>query len=112
MCKNCNKDFEDSNNFNWSCRTHYSQYSGEMWWCCGKANNDALGCKFSCHEAKNEEEDEGFDRDTGDIMKNKRCLCCRQFGHTTDKCIKDPNLRTNQSAIDELMRVAGLKDQK
>lgn len=24
ICKNCGKDFEDSNNFNWSCRTHYS----------------------------------------------------------------------------------------
>ena len=27
----------DSENYNWSCRTHTSEFGGEMWWCCGKA---------------------------------------------------------------------------
>ena len=49
ICKSCLKDFDDSNNFNWSCRTHHSQFSGELWWCCGKTNVDALGCKFARH---------------------------------------------------------------
>ena len=49
ICKNCNKDFNDKENFNWSCRTHHSQYSGEIWWCCGKQSIDALGCRFSAH---------------------------------------------------------------
>lgn len=29
-----------------------------MWWCCGKANNDALGCKFGKHEIKNENQED------------------------------------------------------
>jgi len=46
ICKFCGKDFHERENFNWSCRTHQSQWSGEMWWCCGKTSKDALGCKF------------------------------------------------------------------
>jgi hypothetical protein len=37
----------ESENFNWSCRTHQSEFGGEMWWCCGKIGKDAIGCKFS-----------------------------------------------------------------
>jgi hypothetical protein len=48
-CKFCGLDFVESENFNWSCRTHRSEYSGEMWWCCGKLNKEALGCKFQKH---------------------------------------------------------------
>ena len=36
LCKNCTKEFHESDNFNWSCKTHKSDYGGEMWWCCGK----------------------------------------------------------------------------
>ena len=35
VCKNCGKDYIETDNFNWSCRTHRSEYSGEIWWCCG-----------------------------------------------------------------------------
>jgi hypothetical protein len=44
ICKRCGKDFDERENYNWSCRTHKSQWSGEMWWCCGKRNKDAIGC--------------------------------------------------------------------
>jgi BTK motif len=60
-CKFCGKDFVDKENFNWSCRTHRSEFSGEMWWCCGKTSKDALGCKFNKHEARNEADDEDPD---------------------------------------------------
>jgi len=36
QCKNCQKDYLENENFNWSCRTHQSDYGGEIWWCCGK----------------------------------------------------------------------------
>ena len=36
MCRNCGKEFHEKENFHWSCRTHRSDYGGEMWWCCGK----------------------------------------------------------------------------
>ena len=29
-----------------------------MWWCCGKTQQDALGCKFSKHEYKFDKDDE------------------------------------------------------
>ena len=48
-CKLCGTDYLESENFNWSCRTHKSEYSGEIWWCCGKTNKDAQGCKFEKH---------------------------------------------------------------
>ena len=40
MCRNCGKEFHEKENFNWSCRTHPYDYSGEMWWCCGKRGKD------------------------------------------------------------------------
>ena len=39
-CKNCAKDYDEKENFNWSCRVHVSVYGGEMWWCCGKRGQD------------------------------------------------------------------------
>ena len=27
-------------------------------------------------------------------MKYKRCLCCKQLGHTIEICPRDPNIRT------------------
>ena len=58
VCKKCSKDFMEKENFNWSCSTHQSEFSGEMWWCCGKNAKEARGCKFSKHEKQDEDEDE------------------------------------------------------
>lgn len=49
ICINCKMEYKDADNFNWSCRTHTSEWSGEMWWCCGKTSRSAPGCKFSKH---------------------------------------------------------------
>ena len=54
----CGKDYIDQENFNWSCRTHKSDFSGELWWCCGKKIKDALGCQFGKHEARNEADED------------------------------------------------------
>jgi len=62
ICKNCTKDYIEKENFNWSCRTHRSEWSGEIWWCCGKDIKDQPGCKYAKHESK-EEEDEMDDED-------------------------------------------------
>ena len=47
QCKNCGNEYYQKENFNWSCRVHQSEWGGEMWWCCGKRNKDAPGCKFN-----------------------------------------------------------------
>ena len=45
FCINCNKDFNEKENFNWSCKVHRSEYGDHMWWCCGKRDYNAQGCK-------------------------------------------------------------------
>ena len=57
VCKKCAKEFIEKENFNWSCRTHKSEWSGDMWWCCGKRTKEAAGCKYGKHEIKDEDED-------------------------------------------------------
>ena len=57
VCKNCQRVFVESENYNWSCRRHQSEYSGEIYWCCGKSGKETPGCKTSKHESKEEEEE-------------------------------------------------------
>ena len=75
VCKNCGKEYNEEANYNWSCRTHHSQFSGEMWWCCGKNGKDQPGCKFSKHASKEDELDLQLKGD-GTIMRYVRCVCC------------------------------------
>ena len=70
-CKNCFKEYIDSENFNWSCRTYRSEFSGQMWWCCGKTTKDALGCKFFRHISREDEEDEEDEKYVDDQDKSK-----------------------------------------
>lgn len=58
VCKNCQKIFIENTNFNWSCKTHYSEYSGEMYWCCGLSGKEAPGCRISKHLAKDDDEED------------------------------------------------------
>lgn len=32
ICKNCQKEYLESENFNWSCITHKAEFGGKMWW--------------------------------------------------------------------------------
>lgn len=75
-CKKCGKEYNEKDNFKWSCRTHQSEYSGEIWWCCGKEKANQPGCKFSQHECK-DDDDEGSEngdyKDRNIVKKNQRC---------------------------------------
>ena len=111
VCKNCGKDYIEKDNFKWSCRTHRSDYSGEIYWCCGKPGKDTPGCKYSQHESKEEEEDE--EADSGNVskqVKNIRCFCCKEIGHTIDSCPRDPNIRTNEPSEEDFMRIQKMKE--
>jgi len=46
----CQREFEEKDNFNWSCCFHQSNYGGQMWWCCGKTKKNAPGCRFTKHQ--------------------------------------------------------------
>lgn len=98
-------------NFKWSCRIHQSDYSGEVWWCCGKADKNAPGCKTNSHLEKNDEELEDLEEDTVYHM-NKRCLCCREYGHVASSCPKDPNLKTLENADSENLRIKSIHDNR
>ena len=52
FCVNCGKEYNEKENFHWSCQTHRSTYGGHMWWCCGKTDENAPGCKRQKHSQK------------------------------------------------------------
>lgn len=85
-----------------------------MWWCCGKTTKEADGCKIAKHESKDDDEDEAADPDAKEEqqkhLKNVRCFCCKEVGHTIDQCPRDPNLKTTKDAIEEMDRVKQIKD--
>jgi hypothetical protein len=108
VCKTCGKEYHEKENFNWSCRTHRYEYSGEMWWCCGKRGSDVQGCRFAKHESKDDEDDdEDNDREKNKAkqLKNIRCHCCKELGHNIDDCPRDPNIKTGPEAQEELDRI-------
>ena len=43
----CKKPYDEKLNFNWSCIVHQGDFNVEddMWWCCGKNGEKAIGCK-------------------------------------------------------------------
>ena len=88
ICKKCGKEYLEKENYNWSCRTHTSEHTGEMYWCCGKTSKDAEGCKISKHECKEDDEDEGGEQenkeDQSKQLRNVRCFCCKEIGHTIE----------------------------
>jgi len=116
-CRNCGKDFVKTENFNWSCRTHTSEFGGEMWWCCGKLGTDALGCKFSKHESKDDDDelDEKEKKEKDETEQrirnlNLRCYGCMDIGHKASNCLRDPNIRTNYNPQKELIRLTQAYD--
>ena len=111
-CKNCNMDYNEKENFNWSCRVHQSEWGGEMWWCCGKTRIDQPGCKFSKHESKDDEEDsdDPFGAKNDEKQKNLKCTCCKELGHSIEECTRDPNLKTSQPAVCDQERINRIKD--
>ena len=110
-CRNCGKDFTEKENFAWSCRVHRSEYSGEIWWCCGKESRDQPGCKYDKHESKEEdEEDEHGDDKNQKPINNIRCHCCKEIGHLIDACPRDPNIRSNKDTEEDFIRIQKIKD--
>ena len=83
LCKNCGKEYNEKENFNWSCRTHKYEFSGEMWWCCGKTGESTPGCNFSKHEMKNDEDDEEVVEFEDKKTSFLKCNCCKEVGHKT-----------------------------
>ena len=58
----------------WSCRIHSGLWGGDMYWCRGKTNKEALGCKVNKHESKDEEsDDEAKESDSSSMVVDVDC---------------------------------------
>lgn len=85
-----------------------------MWWCCGKRDQDAKGCKIGPHISKEDDADEDEEGLLGvEILKKTKyikCLCCKQNGHTINDCPLDPNIKTMADIKLDLKRIKKIKD--
>jgi predicted nucleic acid-binding Zn-ribbon protein len=111
MCRNCQKFYTEEDNFNWSCRVHLSDFSGEMWWCCGKTHANAPGCKTGKHLQKLDD----FEEEAA--VSGVRCSVrtmqsCREVGHLPKDCPKDPNIRSAGVVPAELQRIHALTQRR
>lgn len=111
FCANCGKDFNEKENFNWSCQVHRAGYGDHMWWCCGGRGLNAPGCKYQKHTTKEDHGSKG-DMDDGNIHRQIKCMCCKEFGHMAGECPRDPNYRSQFNIVDEDVRVEHKKDAK
>ena len=117
MCKKCGKEYSDKENYNWSCRTHKYDYSGEMWWCCGKRGRDQPGCQQDKHETKDDEDEDDVDDRKKEQERQqlyKKCQCCKELGHDIDQCPRDPNIKTKvgKMAGEDFDRILKIKDNR
>lgn len=116
LCKNCNKNYFEANNFNWTCCTHQSEWSGTMYWCCGSINKESIGCNKSKHKARDEEteEEEKEQAKIEEIIrgkeKNEFCSSCKKQGHSAHDCKSDPNAITDKLIVKKAK--IKLRDQK
>ena len=111
ICRVCQKMYNEAENFNWSCRTHFGDFGGEMWWCCGKPGREAPGCKVTKHVSK--EDDDPDSDDSSDAMNfTIQCSSCKEIGHKNSECPKDPNIRSKQDLENELKRIRAIKERK
>lgn len=94
ICSKCRQPYAEHQNYNWSCRTHAGTYSvpSNLWWCCGKLGKDAPGCVPSKHITK--DEDEELDPTKQDAQFGTICSSCKELGHSSHECLKDPNIRS------------------
>ena len=105
ICRHCQRVYVDSENFNWSCRTHQSEFAEGVWWCCGRQGKEASGCRINKHESKEEDEaDEVAQKETA-ATSMQRCSSCKDYGHQAVQCPKDPNYRSRFDLIEEAVRL-------
>ena len=60
-----------------------------MWWCCGKQDKNAKGCLIASHVANKNDRLQNNE----DVPNLTKCACCKQAGHLSNECPRDPNIR-------------------
>ena len=105
ICRNCQRVYVDSENFNWSCRTHQSEFAEGVWWCCGRQGKEASGCRINKHESKEEDEAGEIEQKETLAASLQRCASCKDYGHSAFQCPKDPNYRSRFDLLEEAVRL-------
>jgi len=62
------------------------------------------------HVAKEDESDDEVQGQKLVHMANIRCLCCKEMGHAIEECPRDPNIKKNANAANEIDRIGRIKD--
>lgn len=76
VCRWCQKEYYEAENYNWSCRTHTSEFGEQMYWCCGKTSKEAPGCQTRKHESKEDDDEiEPKDKEENEKMKAASTRC-------------------------------------
>lgn len=96
VCRNCRQRYMESENFNWSCKRHFSTFSGQFYWCCGRKGETAPGCLTSEHESNENSKEEVVQAAT-----LAPCPSCKKLGHDSYSCPLDPNARSGFDAVEE-----------
>ena len=105
VCVVCKKTYWESQNFQWSCSVHASEWNGTMYWCCGQYSVSHPGCVKAKHISQ--EEAEALQQlIEGTVI----CSSCSSSGHLKEACPFDPNVRG--ASWQELERVSGLRRSK
>lgn len=102
-CMVCSRQFNNLTNFDWSCVHHPLQWNGFIYGCCGKTKKQSVGCSTSKHK-KNQT--------PKPIQISSSCTSCKEHGHTSKYCPKDPNTRTGADPFEELNRISQLNFSK
>ncbi|OMJ72641.1 hypothetical protein SteCoe_28866 [Stentor coeruleus] len=102
-CEVCNRQFNNLTNFDWSCVYHPFQWNGFIYRCCGKTKKQSPGCSTSKHKKTQTPK-------PPQIFFS--CTSCKDHGHTSKDCPKDPNTRTGVDPFSELNRISQLNFSK
>lgn len=95
ICTRCKRMFKQSENFNWSCRTHLNEFNGTAFWCCGSQDKNSAGCFIRKHESLElKDSSELIGSKSNNFCSVTSIQSCRAIGHTIKECPKDPNIKS------------------
>lgn len=102
ICVNCWKTYNKSLNMMCSCTFHSQPWNGRIYECCNQTYINSTGCKSGKHTEIKEKSKE----------TQRLCTSCRESGHISKDCPKDPNTRTGINPLEELQRISKLNSNK
>jgi hypothetical protein len=104
LCLTCKSLYNPNFNPHGSCIFHKERWNSGSYTCCGSPVKNSSGCCISRHSAETRAEIE--------TETLKLCSNCKELGHLSKLCPKDPNTRSGVDPKVELERITKLKTPK